>query len=74
MEKDSTTVEVFWKAFQGLRKEERQQVASRILMDLDVSEDWIDHVLIERSRNEKGNDVILDQFLSSQIYNRISEI
>ena len=66
MEKDDAIVEIFWRAYQGLKKKERQKVASRILMDLDVSEDWIDHVLIERARNEVGKDVSLDEFLSSQ--------
>lgn len=66
MKTDDAIVEVFWKAYQGLKKKEQQQVASRILMELDVSEDWIDHVLIERARNEAGKDVSLDEFLSNQ--------
>jgi hypothetical protein len=63
---ETEIVEVFWRAYQGLRKKERQQVASRILMDQNVSEDWIDHVLIERARNEPGKDVSLDNFLARQ--------
>lgn len=66
METDDAIVEVFWKAYQGLKKKERRQVASRILMDIDISEDWIDHVLIERARHEPGKDMSLDEFLASQ--------
>lgn len=66
MEKTDAIVEVFWKAYQGLKKKERQQVVSRILRDFDISDDWIDHVLIERARNEPGKDLSLDGFLASR--------
>jgi hypothetical protein len=65
METEDAIVEIFCKAYQGLKKKQRQQVANRILMDLDISEDWIDHVLIERARNEPGKDLSLDEFLAS---------
>lgn len=66
MEKNDAIVEVFWRAYQGLKKKEQQQVASRILMDRNVSEDWIDHILIERARIEPGEDISLDKFILSR--------
>jgi hypothetical protein len=66
MEPEDAIVEIFWRAYHGLKKKERQQIANRILMDPDIAEDWIDHVLIERARNEPGKDVSLDEFLASR--------
>ena len=67
MEYSAEMVEVFWKAFKSLKKEERRQLATRIMIDEEVSDDWIDHILIERARKEPGQDLTLDEFLDSQL-------
>lgn len=67
MNPSTEMVEVFWKAFKSLKKEERRQLATRIMIDEDLSDDWIDHILIERARKEPGQDLTLDEFLDSQV-------
>ena len=57
MESKDAIVDVFWKAYQGLSKKQQRQIASRIIMDSEISEDWIDHLLIERARQESGKDM-----------------
>ena len=66
MESKDAIVDVFWKAYQGLGKKQQRQIASRIIMDSEISEDWIDHILIERARQESGRDIPLEKFLRAQ--------
>ena len=66
MKNQEDFVEVFWKAFKSLDKKSRELLAARILSDEELSEDWIDHVLIQRSRAEKGQDVSLQGYLEQR--------
>jgi hypothetical protein len=66
MESEKNFSEIFWQAFASLSKKTRQSLAARILIEENLSEDWIDHVLIERSRNEKGKDVSLEDYLKKR--------
>ena len=66
MRQKDAIVDVFWKAYQGLGKKQQRQIASRIIMDSEISDDWIDHVLIQRARQEAGEDVTLEAFLVAQ--------
>jgi len=67
MEHSIEIVEVFWKAFKSLKKEERHQLAARILVDAEISDDWLDHIIIERARKEPGQDMALDEFLKHRM-------
>jgi hypothetical protein len=64
MESSNAIVEVFWNAYQTLKSGQKKQLARRILLDSEMSEDWIDHALIERSRREPGRDMPLESFLN----------
>ncbi len=44
--------DVFWMAFKGLRKKERQSVIERLLTDPEFKEDLIDIATIELHREE----------------------
>jgi hypothetical protein len=59
-------VEVFWQAYESLNKNQRKSLASRILVEEELSEDLIDHILIERSRREKGEDISLEKYLKAR--------
>jgi hypothetical protein len=66
MEHSTEIVEVFYKAFKSLKKEERKQLAIRIIVDTEISDDWLDHILIEKAKKEPGQDVALDEFVKNQ--------
>ncbi len=66
MKNQEDFVEVFWKAFKSLDKKSKELLAARILSDEEFSEDWIDHILIQRSRAEKGQDVSLQDYLEQR--------
>ncbi len=44
--------EVFWMAFKGLPKKERQSVIERLLKDTEFMEDLIDIAILEQRREE----------------------
>ena len=44
--------EVFWMAFKGLPKRERQSVIERLLKDTEFMEDLIDIAIVEQRREE----------------------
>jgi len=44
--------EVFWMAFKGLPKRERQSVIKRLLKDTEFMEDLIDIAILEQRRDE----------------------
>jgi len=44
--------EVFWMAFKGLPKKERQSVIERLLKDTEFMEDLIDIAILEQRRKE----------------------
>jgi len=47
----------------NLKNRQKRQLTRRIFLDSEMPEDWIDHALIERARNEPGKDVSLESFL-----------
>jgi len=44
--------EVFWTAFKGLKKEERQSVIERLLKDTEFMEDLVDIAILEQRKQE----------------------
>ena len=56
---------MFWQAYESLNKKQRKSLASRILVEEELSEDLIDHILIERSGREKGEDISLEKYLKA---------
>ena len=66
MKVQDAIVEVFWQAYESLNKNQRKSLASRILVEEELSEDLIDHILIERSRREKGEDISLEKYLKAR--------
>ena len=63
MKKQEALLEVYMQAYKSLNKNVRYRIAARILKEEQFSADWIDHLLIERSRMEKGEDISLDSYL-----------
>ncbi|MBI4288879.1 MAG: hypothetical protein HY671_10675 [Chloroflexi bacterium] len=57
-----TSVEQVWEEYSKLRPAERKIVAERILLDKEVSEDFIDHVLIKKAKQVKGKSVSLEEY------------
>lgn len=64
MKKDEAMLEVYIQAFKSLNKNTRRKLAARILKEEQLSADWIDHILIEQSRMEEGEDISLENFLN----------
>lgn len=58
-------VEVFWKAYMNLPKKLREALITRIISSESLSEDKIDHILIEKSRQEKGRDITLNEYIKN---------
>jgi len=56
------TVQVFWRAYEGLTPGERQDLAERILRDRKLLADTVDHCLIERAKRVKGKAVTLAEY------------
>jgi len=52
MNMKETKAEVFWMAFKGLPKRERQSVIERLLKDTEFMEDLIDIAIVEQRREE----------------------
>ncbi|MDO8635922.1 MAG: hypothetical protein Q7R34_06715 [Dehalococcoidia bacterium] len=57
-----TTAEQFWEDYSKLKPADRRAVAERILLDKEVSEDFIDHVLIKKAKQVKGKSVSLEEY------------
>jgi len=49
---EEAKAEVFWLAFKGLPKKERQLVVQKLLQDPEFAEDLLDIALIEQRRSE----------------------
>lgn len=49
MEHSTEIVKLFWKAFQSLKMEERKQLATRIMVDADISDNWFDYILMRKN-------------------------
>ena len=56
--------EVFWMAFKGLQKKERQSVIERLLKDKEFKEDLIDIAIIEQRRAEPSRP--LEEYLAER--------
>lgn len=50
--------EVFWMAFKGLPKKDRQSIVERLLKDNEFIEDLIDIVIFEQRRKEPSRPLI----------------
>ncbi len=55
--------EVFWKAFQGLTKRQKELFLERLLADPELGEDLMDALLIEEARRELSEDVPLRGYM-----------
>jgi len=55
--------EVFWNAYIGLPKRLRNILVRRIIVSETISEDWLDHILIERAKRERGQDITLAEYI-----------
>lgn len=58
------TAEVFWTAFRGLSKKEREAVVERLLRDREFMEDLIDIVILEQRQREPSRS--LDEYLADR--------
>ncbi len=56
--------EVFWMAFKGMSKKERQFVIERLLKEKEFMEDLMDIVLLEQRRNEPSRP--LEEYLAER--------
>jgi hypothetical protein len=63
-EAQEALVEVFWKAFQGLTKRQKELFLGRLLADPELGEDLMDALLIEEARRESGEDVPLRDYIA----------
>lgn len=66
----TATVEVFWRAFRGLSRPEKNAFVGYILQDREFSEDLRDLALIESRRGESGRP--LREYLKSRAKQRKS--
>jgi len=57
-----TSAQQVWEEFSKLKPAERRFVAERILLDKEVPEDFIDHILIKKSKLVKGKTVPLQEY------------
>ena len=64
MATNGATVEVFWRAYETLKPEERQELAQRILKDRKLLKDLADHLLIEKAKQVKGRPVTLKDYVA----------
>ncbi len=62
MAADKATVEVFWRAYETLKPEERRMLAERILRDRRLLADLFDHALIEKAKRTRGKAVRLEEY------------
>jgi hypothetical protein len=53
--------EVFWLAFRGLPKKEKQSIIERLLKDKEFMEDLIDIAILRQRRNEPSR--LLEEYL-----------
>ncbi len=57
-----TTAEQLWEEYSKLKPADRRAVAERILLDNEVTEDFIDHILIKKAKQVKGKSVSLQEY------------
>jgi len=63
MTEDEAMVEVFMKAFRGLRKRQRRRLIELLMQEKEFAEDFFDLALVRMAREEKGEDVSLDEYM-----------
>ncbi len=61
--------EVFWMAFKGLPKKERESVIERLLKDKEFMEDLIDSVILGQRQKEPSRS--LDEYLADKRKKRV---
>lgn len=61
-ESKQATGEQVWEEYSRLKPADRKAVAERILLDKEVSEDFIDHVLIKKAKLVKGKPITLQEY------------
>jgi hypothetical protein len=66
MNEKQATAEVFVTAFRALGRAERTMVVRSLLLDREFADDLMDIVLCEQSRQEKGKDVPLEDYLRAR--------
>ena len=61
---EEAKAEVFWLAFKGLPKKERQLIVQKLLQDPEFTEDLLDIALIHQRRSEPSRP--LEEYLAEQ--------
>jgi len=61
---EEAKAEVFWIAFKGLSKKERQLVMEKLLADRDFIEELLDTAIIEQRRSEPSRP--LEEYLAER--------
>ena len=64
MIQEEAKAEVFWLAFKGLPKKERQLIVQKLLQDREFVEDLLDIAIIEQRRSELSRP--LEEYLAEQ--------
>jgi hypothetical protein len=53
--------ELIWATYLHLAKQEQEKLAKQIFFQMDWEEDEWDHLLIEKSRQEKGKNIVIQR-------------
>jgi len=61
---EEAQAEVFWLAFKGLPKKERQRVVEKLLQDREFVEDLLDIAVIEQRQSEPSR--ALEEYLAER--------
>jgi hypothetical protein len=67
MRAKQTEAESFLTAFRELSKSQRTAVITQLVREDEFGADLEDIVLIERARQEKGRDILLDRYVRSRM-------
>ena len=63
MTEEEAMVEVFMKAFKGLKKRQRRKFIGLLMQEKEFAEDLFDLALIRMAREEKGEDVSVEEYM-----------
>lgn len=61
------TADVFYTAFKALDRKQKDALLSKMLKDPEFKEDLLDLALIERAREEAGEDISLNEYLEKKV-------
>ncbi len=64
MTSTEATVEVFWTAFSGLKKTQKDEFVKKMLSDKELLEDLTDLLILRQRRNEQS--ISLDEYLAKR--------